>query len=74
MSEAPGGWYAAFRDPDGQVISFFQAGEKPRAVASCCWKVSLGPRSSAHRRHPARLVRVEVESWAAKDPLVVQTL
>ncbi len=32
VSEAPGGFYADFRDPDGQVISFFQAGEKPRRV------------------------------------------
>ena len=32
VSEAPGGWYADFRDPDGQVISFFQAGEKPRKL------------------------------------------
>jgi glyoxylase I family protein len=33
VSEAPGGWYADFRDPDRQVISFFQAGEKPRRFA-----------------------------------------
>jgi DNA-directed RNA polymerase specialized sigma24 family protein/predicted enzyme related to lactoylglutathione lyase len=33
VSEAPGGWYADFRDPDGQVISFFQPGEKPRRLA-----------------------------------------
>ena len=33
VSEAPGGWFAAFRDPDDQVISFFQAGEKPRRLA-----------------------------------------
>jgi glyoxylase I family protein len=33
VSEAPGGWYAAFRDPDGQIISFFQASEKPRTLA-----------------------------------------
>jgi glyoxylase I family protein len=33
VSEAPGGWYADFRDPDGQVISFFQAGDKPRTLA-----------------------------------------
>jgi predicted enzyme related to lactoylglutathione lyase len=33
VSEAPGGWLAAFRDPDGQVISVFQAGEKPRRLA-----------------------------------------
>ena len=33
VSEAPGGWYADCRDPDGQIISFFQAGEKPRKLA-----------------------------------------
>jgi glyoxylase I family protein len=33
VSEAPGGWFAAFRDPDGQVISLFQAREKPRRLA-----------------------------------------
>ena len=33
VSEAPGGWFAAFRDPEGQVISLFQAGEKPRRLA-----------------------------------------
>ena len=33
VSEAPGGWFAAFRDPEGQVISFFQAREKPRRLA-----------------------------------------
>jgi glyoxylase I family protein len=33
VSEAPGGWYAAFRDPDGQIISFFQPAEKPRQLA-----------------------------------------
>jgi glyoxylase I family protein len=33
VSEAPGGWLAAFRDSDGQVISFFQVGEKPRRLA-----------------------------------------
>jgi predicted enzyme related to lactoylglutathione lyase len=33
VSEAPGGWYADFRDPDGQVISFFQAEDKPRQLA-----------------------------------------
>lgn len=32
VSEAPGGWYADFRDPDGQVIAFFQAGDKPRQL------------------------------------------
>jgi predicted enzyme related to lactoylglutathione lyase len=33
VSQAPGGWYGDFRDPDGQVISFFQAREKPRRLA-----------------------------------------
>jgi predicted enzyme related to lactoylglutathione lyase len=33
VSEAPGGWFAAFRDPDGQIISSFQPGEKPRTLA-----------------------------------------
>jgi glyoxylase I family protein len=33
VSEAPGGFYADFRDPDGQVVSFFQAGDKPRTLA-----------------------------------------
>lgn len=33
VSEAPGGWYADFRDLDGHVVSFFQAGEKPRRIA-----------------------------------------
>ena len=32
VSHAPGGWYADFRDPDGQVISLFQAGDKPREL------------------------------------------
>jgi len=32
VSEAPGGWFADFRDPDGQIVSFYQAGEKPRRV------------------------------------------
>lgn len=33
VSEAPGGWYADFRDFDDQIISFFQAAEKPRTLA-----------------------------------------
>lgn len=33
VSEAPGGWYAAFRDPDGQIISCFQVAEQPRTRA-----------------------------------------
>lgn len=32
VSEAPGGWFADFRDPDGQIVSFYQAGEMPRKV------------------------------------------
>jgi glyoxylase I family protein len=32
VSEAPGGWYGDFRDPDGQIISFFQAAELPRRL------------------------------------------
>jgi glyoxylase I family protein len=32
VSEAPGGFYADFRDPDGHVLSLFQAGEKPRKL------------------------------------------
>lgn len=32
VSEAPGGWFADFRDPDGQVVSFYQATEVPRTL------------------------------------------
>lgn len=32
VSEAPGGWFADFRDPDGQIVSFYQAGDVPRAL------------------------------------------
>ncbi|MGV2981927.1 VOC family protein [Camelimonas sp. ID_303_24] len=32
VSEAPGGWFADFRDPDGQVVSFYQAAEVPRKL------------------------------------------
>jgi glyoxylase I family protein len=32
VSEAPGGWFADFRDPDGQIVSFYQAGEMPRVL------------------------------------------
>jgi predicted enzyme related to lactoylglutathione lyase len=32
VSEAPGGWSAEFRDPDGVVMAFFQAGELPKAA------------------------------------------
>lgn len=28
VSEAPGGWSADFSDPDGHVLSFYQAGER----------------------------------------------
>ncbi len=30
VSEAPGGWSADFRDPDGHVMSFYQAASLPR--------------------------------------------
>lgn len=33
VSEAPGGWSADFKDPDGHVISFFQSEVLPRALA-----------------------------------------
>ena len=33
VSEAPGGWSADFRDPDGHVMSFYQAGALPRELA-----------------------------------------
>lgn len=32
VSEAPGGWFADFRDPDGQIVSVYQAGEMPRKL------------------------------------------
>lgn len=32
VSEAPGGWFADFRDPDGQTISIYQAEEMPRRL------------------------------------------
>lgn len=32
VSKAPGGWFADFRDPDGQIVSFYQAGEMPRVL------------------------------------------
>lgn len=32
VSEAPGGWSADFRDPDGHVISFYQADGLPRVL------------------------------------------
>jgi glyoxylase I family protein len=34
VSEAPGGWSADFKDPDGHVISFFQTEALPRALAA----------------------------------------
>ena len=34
VSEAPGGWSADFRDPDGHVVSFFQAESLPRVLPS----------------------------------------
>ncbi|WP_274628290.1 VOC family protein [Arvimicrobium flavum] len=30
VSEAPGGWFADFRDPDGHIVSFYQAENVPR--------------------------------------------
>lgn len=33
VTEAPGGWSADVRDPDGHVISFFQSETLPRALA-----------------------------------------
>lgn len=33
VSEAPGGWSADFKDPDGHVMSFFQAELLPRELA-----------------------------------------
>ena len=33
VSEAPGGWSADFKDPDGHIVSFYQAGALPRALA-----------------------------------------
>ncbi|HTV68727.1 MAG TPA: VOC family protein [Rhizobiaceae bacterium] len=32
VSEAPGGWSADFRDPNGQVMSFYQDGGKPKKL------------------------------------------
>lgn len=32
VSEAPGGWFADFRDSDGQIVSFYQTGEMPRKL------------------------------------------
>lgn len=33
VSEAPGGWFSDFRDPDGQIVSFYQTADKPRTVS-----------------------------------------
>lgn len=33
VTEAPGGWSADFKDPDGHVISFFQSEALPRVCA-----------------------------------------
>lgn len=30
VSEAPGGWSSEFKDPDGHILSLYQAGELPR--------------------------------------------
>lgn len=32
VSEAPGGWSADFRDPNGQVMAFYQAADKPKTL------------------------------------------
>jgi predicted enzyme related to lactoylglutathione lyase len=32
VSEAPGGWSADFKDPDGHIISFYQSEVLPRAL------------------------------------------
>jgi len=32
VSEAPGGWSADFRDPDGHIVSFYQPEALPRAL------------------------------------------
>ena len=32
VSEAPGGWSADFRDPDGFGVGLYQSGEKPRSL------------------------------------------
>jgi predicted enzyme related to lactoylglutathione lyase len=33
VSEAPGGWFADFRDPDGHTVSFYQSETLPRTSA-----------------------------------------
>ena len=33
VSEAPGGWFADFRDPDGHTVSFYQSENLPRTPA-----------------------------------------
>lgn len=42
VSEAPGGWSADFRDPDGHVLSFFQAESLPREAAALAPGISPG--------------------------------
>lgn len=34
VSEAPRGWSVEFRDPDGVVMAFFQAGELPKVAGA----------------------------------------
>jgi glyoxylase I family protein len=34
VSEAPGGWFADFRDPDGHTVSFYQSEKLSRDAAS----------------------------------------
>jgi glyoxylase I family protein len=33
VSEAPGGWSAEFKDPDGHTLSFFQDAALPKTIA-----------------------------------------
>lgn len=33
VSQAPDGWFADFRDPDGQIVSFYQSETLPRSTA-----------------------------------------
>lgn len=33
VSPAPGGWFAEFRDPDGQLVSYYQSRDRPRRLA-----------------------------------------
>lgn len=33
VSEAPGGWFGDFRDPDGHIVSFYQSSELAKTLA-----------------------------------------